>query len=192
MNRKRAYLKDTVIMATTEHLEEPVVKSSKKGLMVGVILALIGGGGGFYATYSGMVSSLLGGGDGHETAASDSHGDASAEDGHAAPDGYGMSSGSTEFLPLESITISLGPRGQSRHLRFSAQLEVNPEHSADVSHLMPRIMDVLNIYLRALDPHELEEPAALLRLRAQMLRRVQIVTGPGFVKDLLVMEFVLN
>ena len=53
-------------------------------------------------------------------------------------------------------------------------------------------MDVLNIYLRALDPHELQEPAALLRLRAQMLRRVQIVTGPGMVNDLLVMEFVFN
>jgi len=61
-----------------------------------------------------------------------------------------------------------------------------------VQALMPRIMDVLNIYLRALDPPELEEPAALLRLRAQMLRRVQIVTGPGLVNDLLIIEFVFN
>ena len=75
------------------------------------------------------------------------------------------------FVPLEPITIS---------------------HASEVEYLIPRIMDVLNIYLRALDPLELEEPAALLRLRAQMLRRVQIVTGPGYVSDLLVMEFVLN
>jgi len=32
----------------------------------------------------------------------------------------------------------------------------------------------------------------LLRLRSQMLRRVQVVTGEGRVRDLLIMEFVLN
>jgi flagellar FliL protein len=57
---------------------------------------------------------------------------------------------------------------------------------------MPRIQDVLNTYLRAVDVEDLEEPAALLRLRAQMLRRVQVVVGDGPVRDLLVTEFVLN
>ena len=32
----------------------------------------------------------------------------------------------------------------------------------------------------------------LVRLRAQMLRRVQMVTGEGRVRDLLITEFVLN
>jgi flagellar protein FliL len=57
---------------------------------------------------------------------------------------------------------------------------------------MPRIVDVLNGYLRAVEVREFEDPAALVRLRAQMLRRVQIVTGEGRVRDLLVTEFVLN
>ena len=57
---------------------------------------------------------------------------------------------------------------------------------------MPRIVDVMNGYLRALDAAELENPAALVRLRAQMLRRIQIVTGEGRVRDLLITEFVLN
>jgi flagellar FliL protein len=57
---------------------------------------------------------------------------------------------------------------------------------------MPRIVDVLNTYLRALSLADMEERAALLRLRAQMLRRVQIVAGAGRINDLLVMEFVLN
>ena len=58
--------------------------------------------------------------------------------------------------------------------------------------LLPRIVDVMNGYLRALDAAELENPAALVRLRAQMLRRIQIVTGEGRVRDLLITEFVLN
>ncbi len=96
------------------------------------------------------------------------------------------------YLPMEPIVINLGARGDSRMLRFGAQLEVSPQHLNEVRHLMPRIIDVLNIYLRALEMHEIEEPAALLRLRAQMLRRVQIVTGAGRVNDLLVTEFILN
>lgn len=168
--------------ADSEEIEE---KPSKMGLVIGLVLALMGGGAGFFAAYSGLLAGLLGtGGESHETA--DSH------DGSESTDAHGSAAADIGFVPLESITISLGPRGESRHLRFSAHLEVAPDHAAEVQHLMPRIMDVLNIYLRALDPHELEEPAALLRLRAQMLRRVQIVTGPGYVSDLLVMEFVLN
>ena len=54
------------------------------------------------------------------------------------------------------------------------------------------ILDVLNGYLRAVEMRELEDPSALVRLRAQMLRRVQIVTGEGRVRDLLVTEFVIN
>ena len=50
---------------------------------------------------------------------------------------------------------------------------------------MPRILDVLNSYLRAVELADLEDPSAMVRLRAQMLRRVQIVTGEGRVRDLL-------
>jgi flagellar FliL protein len=57
---------------------------------------------------------------------------------------------------------------------------------------MPRILDVLNSYLRAIDVASIEDPQAMARLRAQMLRRIQIVTGEGRVRDLLVTEFVLN
>ncbi|MCB1394571.1 MAG: flagellar basal body-associated FliL family protein [Rhodobacter sp.] len=164
-------------------IAEPV-KKSKIPLILGVVLLLVGGAGGFYATYAGLLDSLLGGD--HATPSAETHGAVAP-----GPDAHGAG-GDITFVPLEPITINLGPRGQSRHLRFSAQLEVAPNHAAEVQRLMPRIMDVLNIYLRALDPNELEEPAALLRLRGQMLRRVQIVTGPGFITDLLVMEFVFN
>ena len=58
--------------------------------------------------------------------------------------------------------------------------------------LLPRVTDVLNGYLRAVSVEKLEEPTALIMLRAQMLRRIQIITGEGRVRDLLIMEFVLN
>jgi flagellar FliL protein len=96
------------------------------------------------------------------------------------------------FVPLDTMVVSLGADSGSSHLRFTAQVEVEDTAEADVTLLKPRILDVLNSYLRAIDTASIEDPQAMARLRAQMLRRVQIVTGEGRVRDLLITEFVLN
>ncbi len=96
------------------------------------------------------------------------------------------------FVAVDPITISLGPRSTARHLRFASQLEVSSSHAEEVRLLLPRISDVLNGYLRAVELVQLEDPSALMRLKAQMLRRIQIVTGEDRVRDLLIAEFVLN
>lgn len=140
--------------------------------LLGLLLALPAAAGGYYLTF-----------------AEPWRGD-SAES--AAPAAQAPATSDYAYVAIEPIVINLGARGHARMLRFSAQLEVAPGHTAEVGRLMPRIVDVLNIYLRALEMHEIEEPAALIRLRAQMLRRVQIVTGAGRVNDLLVTEFILN
>ncbi|MGR3678953.1 MAG: flagellar basal body-associated FliL family protein, partial [Paracoccaceae bacterium] len=75
---------------------------------------------------------------------------------------------------------------------FKAQVEVPVEAVSDVEKLKPRITDVLNSYLRAIEASNLDDALALTRLRSQMLRRINIVTGQGRVHDLLIMEFVLN
>lgn len=164
--------------------EAAPVKKSKKPLLFGVLLALILGGGGFYATWSGLIL----GGAPAEDAAGEHGGDAHAEDGHG---GAGALPG-IAFVPVEPVVISLRSQGESDHLRMTAQLEVAAEYAGEVAHLQPRILDVLNSYLRAIDVAELEDPAALVRIRAQLLRRIQVVTGEGRVRDLLVTEFVLN
>lgn len=174
-------------MSTTPEDGETPTKTSKLPLIIGLVLAILGGTGGFYATYSGIVSSILG-----QTEHAEEHG-ASHDESHDSDEHeteVAHQDDLVEFVPLEPITINFGSSETARHLRFSAQLEVEPSKSDEVRRLEPRIIDVLNIYLRALAPHELEEPAALMRLRGQMLRRVQIVTGPQMVRNLLVMEFI--
>ena len=69
--------------------------------------------------------------------------------------------GDVAFVPMDPIMISLPPGASARHLRFAGQLEVAPEHAAEVAGLMPRVLDVLNTYLRAVEVRDLEEPAAL-------------------------------
>ncbi|PWJ17410.1 flagellar basal body-associated FliL family protein [Jannaschia seohaensis] len=136
-----------------------------------VILALVLGGGGFWAAYTGMLSS---------GAAATPAADPAA--GPAAP----------TFLELDPLTITVGGEGSIRQLRFRAFLELSAANGADLAALQPRILDIFATYLRALDLRTLENPAALLRIRAQLLRRLQLLTGPDAVSDLLIVDFVIT
>ena len=157
--------------ATATDPAEAPPKRSRKGLLIGLALALVGAGGGFYAVQSGLLFAP-------------SESEETESDIAALPD--------VGFVPIDTLVISLGPHAGSRHLSFSAQLEVARGYEGEVRAILPRVVDVLNGYLRAVDIAELENPSSLMRLRAQMLRRIQIVTGEGRVRDLLIMEFVLN
>lgn len=149
-------------------LPEPPARTSKLPILIGGALALVLGAGGFFVTSSGLIG-----------------GTASAEpEVQALPD--------VAFVPIPPVMISLPAAAAHDHLRFTAELEVAGPHRAEVAELMPRIVDVLNGYLRAVDPASLQEAAALVRVRAQLLRRIQMVTGEGRVRDLLVTEFIFN
>lgn len=154
--------------------DDAPAKRSKLPLILGFLALCLGGGGGFYAAWSGMILAP--------------ESDASKIEAKVAQ----PPSSDVVFIPMEQIVVSLSPGSTSKHLVFRAQLEVPKENQENVEHLMPRIIDVLNGYLRAIETRDIEAPAALLRLRAQMLRRIQIVAGRDQVNDLLVMEFVLN
>lgn len=161
-------------LADTEEPQDAAPKKkSKKPLFIGLVLALLFGGGGFYATWSGLLF-----GPGPDEAAQ------TQEVVGELPD--------IAFVPVDPLIITLGSGAEVRHLRFTSQIEVASPHAQEVTHLLPRIIDVLNGYLRAVEVSQLEDPAALVRIRAHLLRRIQIVTGEGRVRDLLVTEFVLN
>ncbi|TNF20185.1 MAG: flagellar basal body-associated FliL family protein [Rhodobacteraceae bacterium] len=165
--------------------DEPVgkKKASKLPLIIGLVLALAGGGGGFYAVQSGMI--LGAGGEDHAAAQGD---------GHAGDVGQGtaMEMPDVAFVPLDPMVISLPSNSGARHLRFTAQLEVPSAAATEVERLKPRVVDVFNSYLRAVEVADLEKPTALLKYRSHLLRRAQLVLGDERVNNLLVMEFVVN
>lgn len=146
-------------------------RKSKLPLLIGLVLALVLGGGGFFATYKGMI---LGGGD------------------HAATEDPASEMPEIAFVPVDPVMISLGAAAQNRRLRMASQLEVDKAYVAEVTLLLPRVLDVTNTYLRAVEVSQLEDPAALIRIRAHLLRRIQLVTGEGRVNDLLITEFIVN
>ncbi|MFV0360118.1 flagellar basal body-associated FliL family protein [Tropicimonas sp.] len=140
-------------------------------LLAGLLLSALLGGAAFYVTYAGLFDS---------------------PERDAPNDHQPQTVAQVDFLPLDPILVSLAAGSESRHLRFRAELEVVPGRAPEVESLMPRIVDVMNGYLRAVEAADLEQPTALIRLRAQLLRRIQLVVGDGRVRDLLVTEFVLN
>ena len=154
-------------------------KSSKMPLIIGFVLALVGGGGGFFAASQGLILAPESAHEGEKGEKPDKHEQDGKFDGIA-------------FVPMDPLTISMPLSSRYSHLRFRGELEVAKDHAQEVETVLPRIVDVLNSYLRALEISDIEEAASLARLRSQMLRRVQIVAGPGRINDLLIMEFVLN
>ncbi|WP_082677485.1 flagellar basal body-associated FliL family protein [Ruegeria profundi] len=162
--------------ATAEQAETPV-KSGKKGMIIGLLLAVAGAGGGYFVTTSGMLP--FGGKHVMENAS----GLNETEPLKVLPN--------VDFIDLPPVVVSV-KAGDSRHLKFHAQLEVNSDYIDDVEMMKPRIMDVLNGYLRAVEMSDLEDSLALMRIRGHLLRRIEIVVGEGRVRDVLVMEFVLN
>jgi len=155
---------------STDAEQEP--KKKGKGMLFGIVGAVVLGGAGFAAVYMGFV----GGGEPAEEQAMVAVA--------PLPD--------VNFLPMDDIIVSLGKTARAKHLRFRGHLEIDPTYKEDVMLLLPRVYDVLNTFLRAVDEKEIARPSSLIKLRAQMLRRVQIVTGEGRVRDLLITEFVLN
>lgn len=153
-------------------------KSGKAGLVTGLLLALAGAAGGYFLVTSGMVPLGL------------AIGRADADSGGSHPLPAALPA--VAFVDLTPIIVDVRAAGDMGHLRFHAQLEVVEEHAAEVEKMRPRIMDVLNGYLRAIEVSDLKDPLALTRLRGHLLRRIEIVVGEGRVRDVLITEFVLN
>ena len=149
--------------------EVPEKSNSKASVLIGVALAIAGAAGGYVTT-----SSMSG---------------APAASAKSEPV---KDFGDLAFLPLEPMTVSIGPPSDGRYLRFRAELEVMATHRSDVASVLPRVVDVMNTYLRSISMADVEDPSALLVIRAQMRRRIDLVVGEGKLNDLLVMEFVVN
>jgi flagellar FliL protein len=189
----------------------PPRKASKLPLLLGIVLGLAGGGGGFMATRMGLFGASGGDVAGAEHAAEEeshvaegAHGgttdhaadDAPAAEGDHAEEGgdagHGGETKGASFVPLDPLIVNVDSPEGGRYLRFVAQVEAAPGKAVEVEANKPRFADVLNGYLRAVDIADLENPRALDLLRGQMLRRLQTVAGEGAIRDLLIVEFVLN
>lgn len=152
-------------------------KSSKLPLILGLVATVLGAGGGFMAVNMGLFGAS-------ETDVQDQ-----VEINPTAPS---SEVADLAFIELDPMVISFSEGSSRRLLRFVGVLEVEPSAVEEIETLKPRIMDILNGFLTALEIEDLEEPAALLKIQSHLFHRVRIVAGEDRVNDLLVVEFVIN
>jgi flagellar FliL protein len=161
-------------MTDAAEIDVPPPKKSKLPLLLSLALLMAGGGGGFMLVKTGIIGGKT----------------SEVDETHVAAEA--VETAEVAFVALDPMVITLSSGSNRQLLRFTAQLDVNPAAVEEVEKIKPRIVDILNGYLRALEVEDLEAPAALVKIRSQMLQRVKIVAGDGRINDLLVMEFVLN
>jgi len=159
--------------------EQMPARRKTAGLAWLAITMLLTGGSGFAIGTSGLVPLPFGAG----------------IDDNASPNADRTMAVSTPlplFHPLPEIVIPIGNTGASRYLRAKLHLEIEPSAVELLRRTEPRIVDTLNIFLRAVDERDLSSIRAMENLRAEMLRRVRLVTGADAVHAVLIGEFLLR
>ncbi len=170
---------DNADAAGTEGVDLPKKKvSGKKMALILVAILLLIGGGAAAAYFTGMFGAKGGEeqasehgkpGEGHE-----------AEAANAAPVYYNMN----------SLVVNLTSTGRrTSYVKVRVQLLLSKEEDRPkVTENEPRIVDAFQTYLRELTMEELQGSAGLLRLREELLVRVNAAVAPIVVKDILFQE----
>jgi flagellar FliL protein len=93
------------------------------------------------------------------------------------------------FMDLPEITTNLAAQpGQERpvYLRLKVALELEDQKLvAEITPLLPRVMDNFQIFLRELRPSDLEGSAGLYRLKEELVRRINAAIYPARVEAIL-------
>jgi flagellar FliL protein len=99
------------------------------------------------------------------------------------------------FVDLPDVLVNLSNTGADRtqYLKVKIVLEV-PEQKvvAQITPVMPRVMDAFQTYLRELRPSDLEGSAGLYRLKEELTRRVNAAISPTRINAVLFKEIVVQ
>lgn len=96
------------------------------------------------------------------------------------------------FVVMDPMVVSISPIGRSKHLKISLVLETDDDGAEQLLDNGFYVQDVLNTFLRSIGSEVLEDPAAMSRLRAQILRRVRAIVPDANVQNVLITEFILT
>jgi flagellar protein FliL len=91
---------------------------------------------------------------------------------------------------LVNISTDSGP---TRYLKMRVSLEIPSTDILDeIELLMPRVVDGFQVYLRELRPEDLEGSAAIVRMKEELLRRLNLAVEPHEVRDVLFKEVIVQ
>lgn len=147
---------------------------TKKILMIAVpaLLLVLGGGG------AGAYFFLMKGGEGE----------------HAVVEEVPLTPPEVAFSDIEKLTVNIqGADATPAYLQLSVSLELeNEEQKAAMESLLPRVKDQFQAYLRELRLEDLKGSAGVLRIKEELLRRVNVAAAPYKVRDVLLKEMLVQ
>ncbi|MDQ3126568.1 MAG: flagellar basal body-associated FliL family protein [Pseudomonadota bacterium] len=172
-------------------------------IVIPAALVVLGGGGGaaFFLMQPKAASAEEGG---HGAAKKGGH-DKKAEKGggHGAPaDGAADASlgviaegpDGVTFFTLPDMVVNIqAPDGRPTYLKLKLTLETRDAHVAEqLQAEMPRMQDMFQGFLRELRPEDLAGSSGTFQLRAEILRRVNLIAAPGKVDAVLIEEMLVQ
>lgn len=98
------------------------------------------------------------------------------------------------FYDVPDIIVNIqSADGSPAYLKLGTSLELNSEEEkAGMTALMPRIVDQFQGYLRELRIDDLKGSAGVLRLKEELLRRINVAAAPYHVRDVLLKEMIVQ
>jgi flagellar protein FliL len=98
------------------------------------------------------------------------------------------------FYDMPAIVVNIQSADSSTaYLKLSVALELAaPEEKPGIQALMPRIVDQFQGYLRELRVDDLHGSAGVLRVKEELLRRINAAAAPYPVRDVLLKEMIVQ
>ena len=101
---------------------------------------------------------------------------------------------SVSFMDMPDIVVNIQTAdGSAAYLKLSVSLELQAANEkAGMNVLMPRVVDQFQSYLRELRVDDLRGSAGVMRIKEELLRRVNVAAAPYGVRDVLLKEMIIQ
>ena len=98
------------------------------------------------------------------------------------------------FYDMPDMVVNIqSPDGTPAYLKLSVSLELkSAEETPGIKALMPRVVDQFQTYLRELRVDDLRGSESVLRLKEELLRRINVTAAPYRVRDVLLKEMIVQ
>ena len=98
------------------------------------------------------------------------------------------------FFDMPDVVVNIqSADGTPAYLKLAVSLELaSAEEKQGLNVLRPRIVDQFQAYLRELRVDDLKGSAGVLRVKEELLRRVNVAAAPYPVKDVLLKEMIVQ
>jgi flagellar FliL protein len=117
-----------------------------------------------------------------------------SESAQAKADEVPLTPPKVAFSDMQDILVNIQSNdGTPAYLKLGVSLELEDDaQKTAIQPLMPRITDQFQAYLRELRLDDLKGSAGVLRLKEELLRRVNVAAAPYHVRDVLLKEMIVQ